>query len=149
MQWIGEHHFTDLASNIQNNWNPGDKDPARYYVTNTGTKRRLCPWPKSLDYGWTKSRENSAQCPHRFRSEQSKRFGLEGERCGYYYYKIHLDDKDEQSATLAFVVLNLILMRITSIQAREFTMNVKFEAIRSRTVAAAEQGWPVGELETP
>lgn len=30
--------FGDLASNYQNNWNPGDCDLVRYYARNTGTK---------------------------------------------------------------------------------------------------------------
>jgi predicted ribosomally synthesized peptide with SipW-like signal peptide len=34
----GERQFTDLASNWQNNWNPGDCDMVRYYISNVGTK---------------------------------------------------------------------------------------------------------------
>ncbi|MGI6327366.1 MAG: TasA family protein [Dethiobacteria bacterium] len=32
--------FGDLASNYQNNWNPGDSDILRYYVRNKGTKNQ-------------------------------------------------------------------------------------------------------------
>ncbi len=36
--FTGDNHYTDLASNWQNNWNPGDCDMARFFVRNTGSK---------------------------------------------------------------------------------------------------------------
>lgn len=37
----GKRHFTDLACNYQNNWNPGDTDKVRYVFENKGTKNMV------------------------------------------------------------------------------------------------------------
>ena len=42
--------LSDLASNVQNNWNPGDSDKVRYVFENKGTKRMVLRFTPEL--GW-------------------------------------------------------------------------------------------------
>lgn len=137
----GDKVFTDLASNWQNNWNPGDCDIARFYVRNTGTKNSYIrfKWYESF-WGFEPEVLDVVSIEP---CEPTWAVNPDAPDDGYLYYQGELSPNEEI----------LLCIRICfsgddagdEYQGQVFTLKPVFEAIQTTHDASAdpdEWGWP-------
>lgn len=127
----GERNFNDLASNYQNNWNPGDCDLVRYYARNTGTKNQYVR--VKLSGEWLEEQLGASNVTFSL----FEGMGTDWEfKDGYFYYKNVLAPGDEV----------LLCVRVClsgpdtddDYQGQTFTVNANVEAIQASHGASQE-----------
>ena len=134
----GEIQLSDLASSYQSNWNPGDTDMARFYVTNTGTKDSYIR--AELTGEWKNDLDDD-------NIEISLCEGMddwEKEEDGKFYYQQALEPEER-----VLLCVNIHLDGPgtgNEYQDEKFELKPKFEAIQeSNEASESEWGWSPDE----
>jgi predicted ribosomally synthesized peptide with SipW-like signal peptide len=136
VEWFcqSDKMFGDLASNYQNNWNPGDCDMLRYYVRNTGTKTQYVRVKISGGWDGDLSGNNvSISLCNSMLDDWD-----DNDEDGYFYYK-HILEPDDEALLCVQVCLDGEGTG-DAYQGQTFRVNASVEAIQA-TNGASEDVW--------
>lgn len=130
--------FGDLASNHQDNWNPGDSDIIRYYARNVGTKNQYVR--VRVDGEWLEDGLDNNLVSFRLCDGSANDWVWHD---GYFYYKKVLPPGEE--ALLCVIVDLNGPATDNEYQGKTFDISAKVEAIQATNGASQEVwGWSPG-----
>lgn len=138
VEWFckSDKMFGGLASNYQNNWNPGDCDMLRYYVRNKGTKSQFVR--VKINGGWKEGLSGNNVSISLCDSMGDDWEFVNDDDGGYFYYK-HILKPGEEALLCVKVCLDGEGTG-NDYEGQTFSVNASVEAIQA-TNGASENVW--------